>query len=114
MQEVPHVPGAQVPRGTPGYAAAHNNNVYASPPPNYRMDEDMSSEGKKSDPELAPVDKTTTVQEGHEKFHRLGWKRLTICLIVEAIALGSLSIPSAFAKLGMVAGVIMCVGLGLV
>ncbi|KAH7093372.1 transmembrane amino acid transporter protein-domain-containing protein [Paraphoma chrysanthemicola] len=114
MQEVPHVPGAQVPRGTPGYAAAHNNNVYVSPPPNYRMDEDMSSEGKKSDPELAPVDKTTTVQEGHEKFHRLGWKRLTICLIVEAIALGSLSIPSAFAKLGMVAGVIMCVGLGLV
>ncbi|KAH7082926.1 transmembrane amino acid transporter protein-domain-containing protein [Paraphoma chrysanthemicola] len=114
MQEVPHVSGAQAPRGTPGYAAAHSNNVYASPPPNYRMDEDMSSEGKKSDPELAPVDKTTTVQEGHEKFHRLGWKRLTICLIVEAIALGSLSIPSAFAKLGMVAGVIMCVGLGLV
>jgi hypothetical protein len=76
--------------------------------------DDMSSEGKKSDPELAPVDKTATVQEGHEKFKRLGWKRLTICLIVEAIALGSLSIPSAFAKLGMIAGVIMCVGLGLV
>ena len=74
----------------------------------------MSSEGKKSDPELAPMDKTTTVQEGHEKFNRLGWKRLTICLIVEAIALGSLSIPSAFAKLGMVAGTILCVGLGLV
>jgi amino acid permease len=112
MQEVPHVPGAEVPRATPGYAAAHNSNAYA-PASHYRMDDSMS-EGKKSDPELAPVDRAATVQEGHEKFNRLGWKRLTICLIVEAIALGSLSIPNAFAKLGMVAGVIMCVGLGLV
>lgn len=50
---------------------------------------------------------------GEEKFHRLGWKRLTVVLIVTAIALGSLSLPSAFATLGMVAGVICCVGLGL-
>lgn len=53
-------------------------------------------------------------QEGEAHFHRLGWKRLTIILIVEAIALGSLSLPAAFASLGMVAGVICCVGLGLV
>lgn len=52
--------------------------------------------------------------EGHNKFHRLGWKRLTVVLIVEAIALGSLSIPSAFASLGMVAGVIVCVGIGMI
>lgn len=52
--------------------------------------------------------------EGHDKFHRLGWKRLTVVLIVEAIALGSLSVPSAFASLGMVAGVIICIGLGLI
>lgn len=52
--------------------------------------------------------------EGHAKFHQLGWKRLTVVLIVEAIALGSLSIPSAFAALGMVAGVILCVGLGII
>ncbi|KAF4120609.1 Transmembrane amino acid transporter protein [Geosmithia morbida] len=52
--------------------------------------------------------------EGHAHFHRLGWKRMTILLIVEAIALGSLSLPSAFATLGMVAGVILTVGLGLV
>jgi hypothetical protein len=85
----------------------------AAPP--YRADDDISSHGKKSDPELMmPVDKTATVQEGSEKFNRLGWKRLTICLIVEAIALGSLSVPSAFAKLGMIAGVIMTVGLGLI
>ena len=88
---------------------------YAAGPPDYRTGDDISSEGKKSDPELnMPLDKTATVQEGSERFNKLGWKRLTICLIVEAIALGSLSIPSAFAKLGMVAGVIMCVGLGLI
>lgn len=51
---------------------------------------------------------------GIQKFNQLGWKRLTIVLIVEAVALGSLSIPSTFATLGMVAGVICCVGLGLI
>ncbi|KAF2844821.1 hypothetical protein T440DRAFT_483869 [Plenodomus tracheiphilus IPT5] len=105
MQEAPHTDA------TTGTVPGH----YAAAPPTYRFGDDFSSEGKKSDPELMmPVDKTATVQEGSEKFKRLGWKRLTVCLIVEAIALGSLSIPSAFAKLGMVAGVIMCVGLGLV
>ncbi|KAJ5341033.1 hypothetical protein N7541_010157 [Penicillium brevicompactum] len=52
--------------------------------------------------------------QGNEHFHRLGWKRLTIVLIVQSIALGSLSLPAAFATLGMVAGVILCVGLGLI
>lgn len=47
-------------------------------------------------------------------FHRLGWKRLTVVLLVEAIALGALSIPSAFATLGMVAGVITTVGMGFI
>ncbi|KAJ5503771.1 hypothetical protein N7463_006645 [Penicillium fimorum] len=51
---------------------------------------------------------------GIKKFNRLGWKRLTIVLIVEAIALGSLSIPSTFAVLGMVPGVICCVGIGFI
>ncbi|PWN45197.1 hypothetical protein IE81DRAFT_320368 [Ceraceosorus guamensis] len=50
--------------------------------------------------------------EGHEKFHRLSWQRLTICLIVEAIALGALSMPSNFSTLGMVPGVICTVFLG--
>ncbi|KAI1659213.1 transmembrane amino acid transporter protein-domain-containing protein [Daldinia decipiens] len=51
---------------------------------------------------------------GNAHFKRLGWKRLTVVLIVEAIALGSLSMPAAFATLGMVAGVILSVGLGLI
>ncbi|KAK0620199.1 putative amino acid transporter [Immersiella caudata] len=51
--------------------------------------------------------------EGQANFKRLGWKRLTIVLIVEAVALGSLSLPAAFATLGMVAGVLCSVGLGI-
>ncbi|KAK4152325.1 transmembrane amino acid transporter protein-domain-containing protein [Chaetomidium leptoderma] len=52
--------------------------------------------------------------EGEAHFHRLGWKRLTVVLIVTAVALGSLSLPGAFATLGMVAGVLLAVGIGLV
>ncbi|KAI7497744.1 N amino acid transport system protein [Hortaea werneckii] len=55
-----------------------------------------------------------TIKRGEQKYNRLGWKRLTICMIVEAIALGSLSIPSAFAVLGLVPGVIITVGLGFI
>jgi hypothetical protein len=121
MQQVPHANGLTTSNAQPYYATQPANGMHTGAPvpqyaasPTYRFD-DMSSEGKKSDPELMlPVDKTATVQEGSEKFNRLGWKQLTVCLIVEAIALGSLSIPSAFATLGMVAGVIMTVGLGLV
>ncbi|KAK6606618.1 amino acid transporter [Botrytis cinerea] len=51
---------------------------------------------------------------GRANFSRLGWKRLTVILLVEAIALGALSIPGAFATLGMVAGVILTVGVGLI
>ncbi|KAJ3477422.1 hypothetical protein NLG97_g8844 [Lecanicillium saksenae] len=60
----------------------------------------------------ADLEKQKTAQ-GEAHFHRLGWKRLTVILIVEAIALGSLSLPKAFATLGMVAGTIVSVGLGL-
>ncbi|CAG8939357.1 unnamed protein product [Penicillium salamii] len=59
-------------------------------------------------------DSTEIVVAGEAKYHRLGWKRLTLMLIVEAIALGSLSIPSAFATLGMVAGIICCVFIGVI
>jgi hypothetical protein len=83
-------------------------------PPKYTKDGEIDSE-KGSAGELgSALNKETTIHEGEAKFNRLGWKRLTICLIVEAIALGSLSVPSAFAKLGMVAGVILTVGLGFV
>ncbi|KAJ5174191.1 uncharacterized protein N7482_000068 [Penicillium canariense] len=77
--------------------------VYAAPPP---FEGDMVGEMSEAERNI--------YDHGIKRFSRLGWKRLTVVLIVEAIALGSLSIPSTFAALGMVAGVISCVGLGLV
>ncbi|KAK9855386.1 hypothetical protein MYU51_002879 [Penicillium brevicompactum] len=72
----------------------------------------MASEGlpkgQFSDPEIQGI------LEDEARFRRLGWKRLTVISIVEAIALGSLGLPSAFASLGMVAGVILTIGLGFV
>ncbi|CAG8169305.1 unnamed protein product [Penicillium olsonii] len=70
------------------------------------------SEGKTIDG-LNEMERQLT-EAGEAKYHRLGWKRLTIMLIVEAIALGSLSIPSAFATLGMFVGVLSCVGIGFI
>ncbi|KAL2267268.1 hypothetical protein VTJ83DRAFT_4545 [Remersonia thermophila] len=81
-----------------------------------------ASSGPSSDDEVGEVRPTAAASdyeaqkmaEGEEKFHQLGWKQLTIVLVVTAVALGSLSLPGAFATLGMVAGVIVSVGLGLV
>lgn len=33
------------------------------------------------------------VEDGEHKYHKLGWVQLVVVLIVEAIALGSLSLP---------------------
>ncbi|CAH0050660.1 unnamed protein product [Clonostachys solani] len=51
--------------------------------------------------------------DGNAHFHRLGWKRLTIVTIVEAVALGALSLPAAFHTLGMFLGVLLSVLLGI-
>ncbi|KAJ5174375.1 uncharacterized protein N7482_000252 [Penicillium canariense] len=77
-------------------------------PPKYLDDRDPSSHSSQTE-----FERDRMIQ-GSEKFNRLGWKRLTIVLIVEAIALGSLSLPAAFATLGMVAGVICSVVIGLI
>ncbi|KZM27380.1 uncharacterized protein EKO05_0010480 [Ascochyta rabiei] len=50
--------------------------------------------------------------DGNAHFHRLGWKRLAVVTIVEAIALGALSLPQAYATLGMFAGVFLTITLG--
>lgn len=60
----------------------------------------------------ADIERQKTI-EGDAHFHRLGWKRLSVVLIMNAVALGSLGIPSAFASLGIVVGVILCLALGL-
>ncbi|KAJ5234642.1 uncharacterized protein N7469_003810 [Penicillium citrinum] len=73
----------------------------------------MATDSLPKDPDF--VDPETQRILGEDtRFHRLGWKRLTILSIVEAIALGSLGLPAAFASLGMVAGLILTVGLGFV
>ncbi|KAI1340085.1 transmembrane amino acid transporter protein-domain-containing protein [Xylariaceae sp. FL0016] len=75
----------------------------------------LSTNPSSNDETVGQVRDVTDLEKaGGAHFHRLGWKRLTVVLIVEAIALGSLSMPSAFATLGMVPGVIVSVGLGLV
>lgn len=81
-----------------------------SPPGGEVFDKDKSLYGNASESER----ERDVYEEGMQKYNRLGWKRLTVVLIVEAIALGSLSIPAAFASLGMVAGVICSVGIGLI
>lgn len=50
--------------------------------------------------------------DGNAHFHRLGWKRLAVVTIVEAIALGALSLPQAYATLGMFPGVFLTITLG--
>lgn len=53
-----------------------------------------------------------TASDAH--FHRLGWKRLAIVTIVEAVALGALSLPKAYHALGMFPGVFLTITLGMV
>jgi amino acid permease len=101
----------------------NSHSISAAPAPDY----DIKTTGalgkdKTSTPESqSQVSKDEIVGEiatleaqGNAHFSRLGWKRLTVVLLVEAIALGALSIPSAFATLGMVAGVILTVGIGFI
>lgn len=65
-----------------------------------------------SNMDAAQLEQIATASQAH--FHRLGWKRLAVVTIVEAIALGALSLPKSFATLGMVPGVLLTVGLGFV
>lgn len=81
---------------------------------NYKEDTDIDHSGGEVLGQIGRYEDHERAIQGNDHFHRLGWKRLTIVLIVQSIALGSLSLPAAFATLGMVAGVILCIALGLV
>lgn len=72
----------------------------------------IAGESSEYEDRRADLEKQKTAQ-GNARFNRLGWKRLTVVLIVEAVALGSLSLPKAFDELGMVIGVLLSVGFGL-
>ena len=91
-----------------------NSGNLAAPPSYDRKNVNEKDEFKLEAQVSRQRSRAASIAEGEQKYKRLGWKKLTICLIVEAIALGSLSIPSAFATVGMVAGVILSVGIGLI
>lgn len=56
-----------------------------------------------------------TDAESHpQNRRRLSWPKLTICLIVEAIALGTLGMPQAFASMGMGLSICVSIALGLI
>jgi hypothetical protein len=44
---------------------------------------------------------------------KLSWPQCTLCLTVEAIAVGILSVARAFATLGLLTGLMLCIGIGL-
>lgn len=84
-------------------------------------EKDLDRSPPKDEPGMPPSPRDSSTDlgrqlelDGERKFNRLGWKRLTVVLFVEAIALGSLSLPAAFATLGMVAGIICTVGIGFI
>lgn len=107
---------------TPSVMQAEREEVYHVSSQDVEAPE--SSDGKITKPDSSSAmstsdgkimkDSSDIVAAGEAKYHRLGWKQLTLMLIVEAIALGSLSIPTAFATLGMVAGILCCVGIGFI
>ncbi|TQN63973.1 N amino acid transport system protein, partial [Colletotrichum shisoi] len=83
-----------------------------SQPPNPWPVNDNTMLGETSD-ELNDARLKQIAAQGSAHFHRLGWKRLAIVTIVEAVALGALSLPSAYHTLGMFPGVFLTVTIGM-
>lgn len=48
------------------------------------------------------------------KYRTMSWWQAAVVMIAETVSLGILSLPSTFASVGMVAGVILTIGLGLI
>ncbi|KAI1266170.1 transmembrane amino acid transporter protein-domain-containing protein [Xylariaceae sp. FL1019] len=93
------------------FKSEDNKSAEGSSPPLYNDGSSNDMVGQVQD--VSETEKARAAH-GEQHFNRLGWKRLTVVLIVEAIALGSLGMPSAFAALGMIGGTILSVGLGLI
>ncbi|RAO72586.1 uncharacterized protein BHQ10_008598 [Talaromyces amestolkiae] len=72
----------------------------------------MASDVVPKDQDISDTESLVVIRSD-ARFKRLGWKRLTVVAIVEAIALGSLGLPYAFATLGMVVGTLLTIGIGL-
>ncbi|KAF7799617.1 hypothetical protein EIP86_010855 [Pleurotus ostreatoroseus] len=53
-------------------------------------------------------------EEADIKYRTLVWWKAAALMLAETVSLGILSLPSVFASLGMVAGIILVIGLGLI
>ncbi|ATY59253.1 hypothetical protein A9K55_003106 [Cordyceps militaris] len=88
----------------------------AGPPPALlppsSSDQDDSVLGFEHSDELTGDQMKRLAASGAAHFHRLGWKRLAVVTIVEAVALGALSLPKAYDTLGMFPGVFLTVVIG--
>lgn len=58
-------------------------------------------------------DLETAQDVGHQP-KKVGWIRFMVLMIVEAIALGTLGMPAAYARLGMLGGLIITPTVGLI
>ncbi|POR38205.1 Amino acid transporter, transmembrane [Tolypocladium paradoxum] len=107
-----HITGAPAPAPSSIKVQEHGKPAAASEPSSGHMS-DNDILGETSD-ELHDNRLRQIAEEGNAHFHRLGWKRLAIVTIVEAIALGALSLPGAYHTLGMFPGVFLTITLGLI
>lgn len=98
-----------------GYTKSSSKEAAAAPHDpsshGYAGDHDIFAE---SSEEVAHDRMKEIAAAGNAHFHRLGWKRLAVVTIVEAIALGALSLPAAYHTLGMFPGVFLTITLGFV
>lgn len=80
----------------------------------YKMQGLKSKRGELGEEAYVSDEAYELASKGQEKRNKLGWIKMSVLLCVEAIALGALSLPGAFASVGMAGGVILCVGIGLI
>ena len=111
-----HITGAPAPAPAPAPIKTQQPEKYAASATEEPRSRDMADNdifGETSD-ELQNDRLKEVAQKGNAHFSRLGWKRLAVVTIVEAIALGALSLPLAYHTLGMFLGVFLTITLGLI
>ncbi|KAK0552769.1 hypothetical protein OC845_001555 [Tilletia horrida] len=112
----------------PGSQSPASSHTVSSSPPLFGQDEEKPRAGASTgsiEKEIKGVEvteetyeesaeKNVQIADGAHAVKNLSWPRLTICLLVEAVALGSLSMPAAAATLGLVPFLILVIGIGLI
>ena len=91
-------------------SAGAKNSLPASKPETQDYDADEQERGSR-------LEKSSQLDEEEreaQKFKKVSWQGLAAVMLVEGVALGTLSFPAAFATLGLVPGIIVTVGIGLI